>query len=387
MKCAACTLSGKQCKLSAKYDDNLCGIHYKLKLKGRNINYYDSDPNNQIIKEPVNNDDNVGDIIINKLDIDNKDILDTLNGKFDKYSYPHKDILECQCCYGEYNRDECIWCNKWSNTFNHIYCKTCITTFYDIHIKDGDATLCCPSHNSENCNGELDMHDLERIIDNNDIINKLNDIVQHMEVLNMSKILDDYYICPFCQRYGCIIDNNNINNIKCQNCNKEWCKKCKQLGHENECGIITGEFNPEIIEHVVEECISNALLHSCPVCSTTYTKTEGCNLMTCPKCNSYSCYICGIQIIPRDRIKYWHFKGSGSADYNTVCPIYNHSSRQSIESGNCKYNKKRIEKACKYLYKINTNKKVKNEMKKILKNHQINVQHDTWYKKLFSFFY
>ena len=27
------------------------------------------------------------------------------------------------------------------------------------------------------------------------------------------------------------------------------------------------------------------------------------------------------------------------------------------------------------------------ESKKILKNHQINVQHDTWYKKLFSFFY
>ena len=45
--------------------------------------------------------------------------------------------------------------------------------------------------------------------------------------------------------------------------------------------------------------------------------------MTCNSCHTYSCYVCGIQIAPKNGVKYWHFKGSGSADKNAVCLLYN----------------------------------------------------------------
>jgi hypothetical protein len=401
MRCKAYTKNNRQCKLDAKYNDDLCGVHHSLKQKGFQINYFTYITiNNTLISEKIKvlDDDvtlvdaiTIGEEKEEIFNINNNDLLDALSGKYDKFLFPIDRIIECQCCFCEYDRDECVWCDKWSDEFNHIYCKTCINTYFDIHVKDGDASLTCPCNNSDKCEGKLKMHDLERIIDNNITLDKLNDIIQHMEVLNMSKVLSNYYICPFCQRYGCVVDNNNIKNIKCERCNKKWCKKCKQLDHDGECGVIGGNFNKEIINHIVEECISDSLLHSCPVCSTKYTKTYGCNLMTCPKCKSYSCYICGMMIVPRGNIKYWHFRGSGSADFNASCPLYNYSIGIDVEKGNNKYNKERISQACKNLYDINTDIKVRKEIVKILKKHNINIINNKkskypWYKRLFKFF-
>lgn len=101
--------------------------------------------------------------------------------------------------------------------------------------------------------------------------------------------------------------------------------------------------------------IDDAVIHKCPQCFTKYNKEDGCNLMTCPTCHSYSCYLCGILIRPRGGIKYWHFKGSGSADANATYPLYNNDNdeEESIRQGNIRFNQQKVSKALTDLLSIN----------------------------------
>lgn len=377
MRCKARTKSGKQCTFSST-ENGLCGVHNKMKTLGKNVEIFEDK------KKKVDDDEFIietpeiiypkNDTEFNDFEISENDLTFALNGGLTIYNYPQGDNLECQCCFCEYPKEECIWCDKWSCSFNHIYCKTCLNTYFEINTREGKSTLACPSDSSEACNGSLSIINIKKLI-SNEIFIKLEDTIEHTTVINLSKTLDNYYICPFCQRYGCIVDNDSINNIKCEKCEREWCKKCKQDSHESaECGRITGKFDKDLISNIVEECITNALLHKCPVCPSTYTKTEGCNLMTCGKCGTYSCYLCGIKITPKNGRKYWHFKGSGSAEASAVCNLYNGNNESKYdEKGNTEYNNNRIKNSCLKLYNVNDDDNVKKEILKNLEKHNVDI--------------
>ena len=401
MRCKARTQAGKQCTFSCVHN-GLCGVHNNIKNTGKNVTLYSNTKLNKQknTKKVVNNVDNVDnvDIGLNEetqeeyliitteirypkknnefkdFEISDNDLMLALTDGLTIYGYPRDEFLECQCCFCEYPADECTWCDKWSEEFNHIYCKTCLNAYFEIHTREGNSTLACPSDASEACHGHMDIKNIKKLLTNENMI-KLEDVFDHVTVINFSKILENYQICPFCQRYGCIVDDGAINNIKCERCEKEWCKKCKQNSHGLEqCGRITGKFNKDLITSIVEECITDALLHECPVCPTKYTKTEGCNLMTCEKCGSYSCYVCGMKVYYKEGRKYWHFKGSGSADRDAVCPLYNGGNESKYDkAGNKKYNDDRIKQSALKLYNVNDSNEVKIEILKVLQKHDVDI--------------
>lgn len=77
--------------------------------------------------------------------------------------------------------------------------------------------------------------------------------------------------------------------------------------------------------------------------------------MTCPSCGTNSCYVCGIKLVPRGDIKYWHFKGSRLPGESPECPIYfNFSTYGKVVEENNKFNKERTRKELQNLIVNNT---------------------------------
>ena len=257
---------------------------------------------------------------------------------------------ECQCCYTEYDFKEMMMCSKACSEFKHVFCKDCIKGYIEAGISDNKANINCMMH--QDCNSIYTLETINKCITNEKILSQLNELIQINDSIEMSKILDNYHTCPFCQKYGCIADD--IQYIECKRCNKEWCILCKMENHgKNKCGKINDKTNIDAIRQIVSETLTNALTHKCPKCSTKYIKEDGCNKMTCPTCGSYSCYVCNLLIQPIDGKYYYHFVGSGSYEKKTgsICPLYNGTSQ---DKGNSKYNNDKLIKSCNEILFVNT---------------------------------
>jgi hypothetical protein len=85
--------------------------------------------------------------------------------------------------------------------------------------------------------------------------------------------------------------------------------------------------------------------------------------MTCGSCGANSCYICGIllseRIVDGVILKYYHFKGSGSADPEAICILWNDGDGKSSDHGNATYNNEKLMAKCQELININENVTVK----------------------------
>jgi hypothetical protein len=213
-----------------------------------------------------------------------------------------------------------------------------------------------------------------------------NRYMEYMRVdlaTRLAPILDNYHICPFCSKYGIIIENvpgynvHHVKTIECMNeeCRTTWCVQCRKAYHGNDpCNKIYTD-NQEILNRTINETIDTAIIHNCPKCYTKYNKEDGCNLMTCPSCEAHSCYLCGLLVNPINGVKYWHFKGSGSAGNDAKCPLYNVTDPNSkytnddVTKANVEFNNKKIINALNNLIEINKeNQTIVSGIKKNLAN-------------------
>ncbi|KAI7818206.1 hypothetical protein BC939DRAFT_401724 [Gamsiella multidivaricata] len=126
--------------------------------------------------------------------------------------------------------------------------------------------------------------------------------------------LDSLVECPFCS-YAAVVENDQDKEFRCQapRCRKVSCRLCKALTHiPQSCEEYRQELeknNVLLVQHKVEEQMSEALIRECPQCKSRFFKTEGCNKMTCPECGTKMCYICKKKI--RD---YSHFDQSPASE-------------------------------------------------------------------------
>ena len=112
---------------------------------------------------------------------------------------------------------------------------------------------------------------------------------------------------------------------------------------ETELADMTGM--ARVVDKMIQDIATRALTHCCGICGCSYVKEEGCNLMTCPKCNGMSCFICGMKLYYKGDTKYWHFTGHDKADRDARCPLWNNYAGDGKEKqGNTAFNIASIEK-------------------------------------------
>lgn len=108
-------------------------------------------------------------------------------------------------------------------------------------------------------------------------------------------------------------------------CAQETCRNCLEPAHiPLKCSEV--EKKSETQGRLrVEEAITAAKIRTCPKpgCGKKFVKTDGCNKMTCPGCQTWSCYICRALII--QGVGYKHFCQTPHCQHKDnckACPLY-----------------------------------------------------------------
>lgn len=279
-RCVAITVKGRRCKLR-QYSQELCSIHYRMQIQGRKVQI---DPSY---------------LAFNRENIPS-----------DTESIVTVDI-DCPICFTNID-SQYVKCEK-----NHQVCLDCTERYFEIQCNDGCATTKCMI---TGCTGSYMCLDSlpEKLVQRIKEQDECNRYIQN------HKDLPDFQLCPFCAKYG--IRTAGYKKMICMKCHKEWCVKCRYSHPEDSCTLISNINDLDRIRHVVENVASASVVFNCSKCSTALIKVGGCNLITCVKCSSHVCYYCGILVPPRwngtRTISYYHFKGSGSADPDAICPLY-----------------------------------------------------------------
>jgi hypothetical protein len=179
------------------------------------------------------------------------------------------------------------------------------------------------------------------------------------EIIKLAGICDNYLICPLCCKWGCIFEipvgaEKHPFYITCGACKKAWCTLCKRAAHNKrscyELALTEGELADSakmtiIVDKMIQDIATRALTHCCGICGCSYVKEEGCNLMTCPKCNGMSCFICGMKLYYKGDTKYWHFTGHDKSAVDARCSLWNNYAGDGKEKqGNTAFNLASIEK-------------------------------------------
>ena len=183
----------------------------------------------------------------------------------------------------------------------------------------------------KSANDMIDINDMLVSIDDIDIAGFMEKEI--MEMLSKDCVIETKHeqICEILtsiDKTNTIKTKNKITVIHCEECDKDWCINCNKKSHNGTCETIE---NPEDIPRRVAEIVTDVMIDKCPNCTNAYVKSEGCNLIHCGKCPQAFCHLCKLKIEKRDGREYWHFKGSGSENASSTCPLYERDNSNSIK--------------------------------------------------------
>lgn len=201
--------------------------------------------------------------------------------------------IECGCCYGDAAFEDMVQCQE-----GHLFCTSCLMNYAkEAAFGQGKAALTCMT---DGCDGTFPMSQLKKALPTN-ILSKYEDRVQE-ESLSLAQ-MDDFVRCPSCDFAAILPPEDKV--FKCQNpsCAKETCRYCKEEWSEH-FGLKCNEVERSAHKDVrlsYEEKMTMAKIRKCPKCGCEFTKSDGCNKMTC-RCGTTMCYVCR-----KPKISYNHF--------------------------------------------------------------------------------
>ncbi|OMJ81191.1 hypothetical protein SteCoe_18367 [Stentor coeruleus] len=161
----------------------------------------------------------------------------------------------------------------------HIFCKNCITEYLTIRISESNVLkMPCPHHD---CTLEILEADIINLIPEN--LYKKYQIFKRNEELNNSPFLR---WCPVPDCIGYDIGNMLNDKLTCNVCEYKYCYYCSEPWHINsKC--------KEINDKELDKWGNKNNVRYCPNCRRKVEKNNGCNHMTCVKCNYEWCWLCG----------------------------------------------------------------------------------------------
>ena len=201
--------------------------------------------------------------------------------------------IECGCCYGDAAFEDMVQCID-----GHLFCASCLMNYAkEAAFGQGKAALTCMS---DGCDSTFPMSQLKKALPTN-VLEKYEDRVQEESLLLAQ--MDDFVRCPSCDFAAILPPEEKV--FKCQNpsCAKETCRYCKEEWYEH-FGLKCNEVEKSAQKDVrlsYEEKMTMAKIRKCPKCGCEFTKSDGCNKMTC-RCGTTMCYICR-----KPSINYSHF--------------------------------------------------------------------------------
>ena len=405
-QCIAITKKGHQCKNSkttSRYN-LFCGTHVRttpdiiyLETTDKYIPFTNEDDYIELIEQHNKENNDKDKAEAERLQRIEQELHALELAKYDSWN-------TCIVCGDQTaTKNELIECSSSNPKHIHTVCKTCIQGHITSLLSDGIASLECMFNKHDKCGGEYNENIIKNTIDNDDMFQKWQDVMVSTEIIKLAGICENYIICPLCCKWGCIFEipagaEKHAFYITCASCKGQWCSLCKRKSHNNnscyQLDFTADEKrNPKImtntIDKMIQDIATRALTHSCGICSCTYVKEEGCNLMTCPKCYGMTCYICGMKLYYKGDTKYWHFTGHDKSDRDARCPLWNNRAGDGKSNqGNTEYNLLSIEKEFSKLLDSNKDDRIiiKIILQRILETYNKDKQFNHIIENLFKTF-
>eukprot|EP01024_Parvocaulis_polyphysoides_P008087 TRINITY_DN12380_c0_g1_i1.p1 TRINITY_DN12380_c0_g1~~TRINITY_DN12380_c0_g1_i1.p1 ORF type:complete len:394 (-),score=33.61 TRINITY_DN12380_c0_g1_i1:393-1523(-) len=193
----------------------------------------------------------------------------------------------------------------------HKFCLECLQAHCEVHIQEGSLSQlrCFDS----DCKQGFSQQVLRRIVS--------SEQYNRWEALSLQQALDsmqDVLYCPRCEAIA--LEDQNL--AQCPQCLFVFCSLCRQSYHPgSEClskeqqlavlkerqehGAQASGLKAEALRRKVEN-LQNELMSvnyvklqggkGCPKCKFLIVKDGGCNKVTCSKCGTFMCWLCGKQI-------------------------------------------------------------------------------------------
>eukprot|EP00731_Ephydatia_muelleri_P022786 Em0015g369a len=200
------------------------------------------------------------------------------------------------------DENQCIVCLSDSFTIttrpccSKRVCVDCMTAMACLAVTEGKVHITCPN---TKCDKALTDREIVRFIGND------ADLKNRYDRFRLDYVQDgNKKTCPRC----CLITEHRLPRkfrlkesdvkLKCTSCDLEWCFKCHAPWHEGmTCKAFkTGEQQfhewTEGRVRLVPNC------QKCPICTVFIERSTGCNHMTCKRCGTEFCYLCGEMFVP-----------------------------------------------------------------------------------------
>ena len=242
------------------------------------------------------------------------------------------ELFTCNVCFSEKFGKQCLQFMQ----CQHVFCKDCLKSFFEIQIKDGNVqSLLCPE---DGCDSAATQGQVRDVVD--------EALFHRYDRLLLQSSLDTMSDIMYCPRKSCgnpVILDQESSMGSCAACQHVFCIYCKLTYHGvSPCKIkseemkalrdayeaSTGEerrklerrYGKHVLRQLIEDSFSEEWLRTnskqCPHCSTHIEKVDGCNKMTCTKCRTFFCWLCGAHLAKNN--PYGHFNTPGGGCFNQL---------------------------------------------------------------------
>ncbi|XP_053598157.1 E3 ubiquitin-protein ligase RNF14 [Microplitis demolitor] len=243
-----------------------------------------------------------------------------------------KNFYTCKVCFMDKSGESCTQFKPCL----HIFCKDCITGYLQVRIKEGAVqNINCPE---EKCTSEASPAQIKELVS--------PELFLKYDSTLLSATLDTMLDIVYCPRRHCqypVSKEPNEKMASCPACNYVFCIYCKMVYHGIEpCKVSCAEkqklvsdyqnatelckqqlenrYGKKQLQMLVENTMSENWINSnsrnCPHCNTAIEKSDGCNKMTCGRCNTYFCWVCGTRLNPS--MPYFHYQDPQSKCYKLL---------------------------------------------------------------------
>ncbi len=238
-------------------------------------------------------------------------------------------LLECQCCFAEYDFKVMISCRSGG----HLFCMECLRKHTEQRVfgignfgsvgvlqqkqlkeaenKKALEILCMAS----DCVSGFDDRVLSKALPKK-ILDRYDELRYKANIEHAN--MPDVSTCPKCNFTAAIVNNHTAFHpsvqlppthllFHCPQCHFKSCRLCHEEYHPNiaRCDLVESQTQASG-RNKVEEAMTSALVRICPRnnCRKKFLKSDGCNKMTCP-CGCLVCNVCRVEI-PAN-VAYNHF--------------------------------------------------------------------------------
>lgn len=186
----------------------------------------------------------------------------------------------CEICRCEVESELFI-----SSCDKHEFCSDCLFVYLSNELPKYSKKLRCPGIY---CSNSFNVNLLKRIVKSD---SRFNLLAHHLANINRFCKLEEgnHSECPF-QDCGYLNKQPWFRKmLRCAKCSKSYCFFCRKETHSNQLCLADRKEN-------LSKLKSNGRLVYCPGCSIPVEKADGCNSMSCIRCLTKFCWLCGWKI-------------------------------------------------------------------------------------------